>query len=111
MAEFNDTTDCPTCLDKFNLISLLAVIFPSLRKLRDVVEEICIDGYKIYRLIANTQGQPPVASWVFCSEFVAIVYKKLGLLSKPIDVRNVAPVDFICMRNDNGLLIEAPIPI
>ena len=33
--------------------------------------------------------------WLFCSELVAMIYKKLGLFPPNVEPKNVVPMDFI----------------
>ena len=86
-----------------NFLSLLAVVFPRLRRVRDLLDIICIDGYKLFRTwkSSNEVGPPnvPIAGWLFCSELIAVIYENLGVLPKENDVRNMAPVDFIGVRS------------
>lgn len=85
-----------------NFLSLLAVVFPRLRRIRDLVDTTCIDSYKLFTSWKTDSliGPPnvPIAGWLFCSELIAIIYQNLGILSKDYDARNMAPVDFIGSR-------------
>ena len=37
---------------------------------------------------------------LFCSQFVAIVYKELGLIDRKMNVKNFVPVDFLGVDED-----------
>lgn len=65
-----------------NIFSLLGTIFPSMRGLRDVTEEA-------------TEFIRKKHQWVFCSEFICVVYRDIGLLLPDTDVQAYLPVDFV----------------
>jgi len=97
-----------------NVLSLLAVVFPWLRKARDAVDTVIIDGYKLFRSWSSTLIGPPdvpVAGWLFCSELIAIVYQNLNVLDKGQDVRNMAPADFLGVRNPYPNVTSELIPL
>lgn len=79
----------------FNLsiIDLAASIFPSLRPLRKMKK-------KIGKLFKKKKKETPVP--LFCSEFVAIIYKSLSILDMDTEPSNVVPVDFL-KENENGV--------
>lgn len=85
-----------------NFISLLASIIPSLRPLRTASE----------RLLAEFSE---ANQWLFCSEFVALVYKEVGVINdltdgvadgKILDEKNVVPVDFLGAEQDNDGIMQ-----
>lgn len=71
-----------------NIFSLLGTIFPSLRHLRDDVD-------KQFAFISTNHP------WLFCSEIICIIYKKLGLLDNDIDTQAYLPVDFMNPKEHN----------
>jgi hypothetical protein len=73
-----------------NLFSLLGTIFPSLRGIRDRVDD----------MFSFVRSHHP---WLFCSELICIVYRNLGLLNQNVDVQSYVPVDFVTPGNDNAL--------
>lgn len=85
-----------------NFISLLASIIPSLRPLRTASE----------RLLAEFSE---ANQWLFCSEFVALVYKEVGVINdltdgvadgKILDEKNVVPVDFLGAEQDKDGIMQ-----
>lgn len=66
-----------------NPLDLLGAVFPSLRPARDKTIEYLEDR------------QVHVDHWMFCSEFVATVYRDLGILPQDTIPKNVVPSDFI----------------
>jgi hypothetical protein len=66
-----------------NLYSLASAAIPLLRPFRHEVEH----------LMRTEQ-------WLFCSEFVAVIYKHFGILSDAVDERNVLPMDFAGYDSD-----------
>jgi len=75
-----------------NIIDLAASIFPSLRPLRTLKKKIS----KIFK--KKKQTHVPL----FCSEFVAIIYKSLSIMDIDTDPSNIVPVDFL-KANENGV--------
>lgn len=75
-------------------LDLLSALYPVLRPLRKL-------KYKIFRglakLFKNKKIEPNA---VFCSQFVAIVYSRLGVIDKNIDFKNFVPVDFLGCDED-----------
>ncbi len=80
-----------------NLFSLLGTIFPSVRGLRDKIDDIT----------SFIQDKYP---WLFCSELICIIYRDLGLLDKNIDVQAYLPVDFVHPGEENVVhsIMELP---
>lgn len=62
-----------------SIIDLLAGLFPFFRKIRDRKHAVL----------------PYAKNWLFCSELVANVYVKVGVLDPSIDPQDVVPVDLI----------------
>lgn len=90
----------------FNILALLASIFPCLRKPRDVFNEIMINGYSLlvsWKLPSNdvkADTSPTPAGWLFCSELVAIIYQRVGVLAADVNPQNVVPIDFLGYDQD-----------
>lgn len=91
------------CTYDANFISLLAALFPSLRPLRNVTSGV-LDKFT------------SINKWVFCSEFVATVYIRIGVIDdstdgiidgEVLDPRDIVPVDFLGYDADNMLLYAA----
>jgi hypothetical protein len=61
-----------------NPYDLLSSIFPCMRKYREEIDELC-----------HTQN------WIFCSELVAMVYKRFGVYPPNINPKDVVPRDII----------------
>lgn len=77
-----------------NILSLLASVIPCLRQARDTIE----------------WDDEEIQDFVFCSELAALVYRRLGLLSKEFDPSDVIPVDFLGYDADGmPRLVEDPI--
>jgi len=80
-----------------NFLSLFAALFPCLRKARDEFNEIFIDGHKI---LSSIDINIDPAGWLFCSELVALVYQRLGIIGKQFNPADVVPVDFLGYDKD-----------
>jgi len=80
-----------------NIFSLLGTIFPSVRYIRDE-----IDG--AFEFIRDYHP------WLFCSEFVCIAYRDLGILKEDIDVQNYLPIDFVHPGKDNEVYSIVKLP-
>jgi hypothetical protein len=61
-----------------DLVSILSCIFHDLVEFRNLIE-------------TETKSK----NWLFCSELVALVMKKMGVFGQQIDQRNIAPMDFV----------------
>ncbi len=82
---------------ELNVLSLLASVIPCLRPARDTVE-----------WDEDEEDQ----DFVFCSELVALIYRRLGVLGKEFDPSNVVPVDFLgCDADGMPKLVEDPITL
>lgn len=77
-----------SCYYEFNPTALLGALFPRLRFLRDITE-ILIDI-------------EVVDKWLFCSEFVALIYIATGVIDSTVCAANVVPVDFNGAETDVG---------
>lgn len=117
-------------LYELNVFSLLALIFPELRKMRDlqdlVFNKLASKLSKIlrrYGLIAdiNDENFNPnninpdnliPNNWVFCSELIVLVYQNIGLIDNTINPRDIMPVDIFGYDQD-GLsnMTEKPVYI
>jgi len=98
----------------FNFLTLLAAIFPFLRKPRDKVRKIINGGETILvsaGLRAESGGSRGFPNdWLFCSELVAIIYQHLNIIPESFNPSEVIPVDFLGVDAD-GLprLVQEPI--
>lgn len=70
-----------------NLIDLAASLYPSFRPLRKLKK-------KIMNYLAKNSKRKKYTP-LFCSEFVAIIYKSLKILDENIQPSDVVPVDFL----------------
>lgn len=71
-----------------NLVSVASTIYRFCRCCRGCTEETL-----------NTE------EWLFCSEMVALIYVKLGILPKGLNSKNVAPMDFLGFDIDKMLVV------
>lgn len=91
----------------YNFINLLSALYPKLRPLRKIISAI----YYLRPKALSNQLDPYFAG-IFCSELVAIVYKKLGIIPKKIDPATFVPVDVFGIDEDGtGAIIEEEIVI
>jgi hypothetical protein len=74
----------------YNPYSLLASIFPFLRPERKKVENI----------LGTSQ-------WLFCSELVALVFKRLDIVDKTVDIQNILPMDLLGYKSP-GVTFQMP---
>jgi hypothetical protein len=57
--------------------------------------------YKLLKRIGRWFGAEKIElGALFCSQFVAIVYSKLGIINSNIDTKNFVPVDFLGCDED-----------
>ena len=89
------------CAYETSPISLLAALFPVMRGWRNATEDLLGQVFDVNK-------------WLFCSEFVAVLYKHIGVINdatdgvidgKTIDPRDILPVDFIGVDADNVLAV------
>lgn len=71
-----------------NPLTLLAAVFPCLRKPRDLFDRMIIEGEVI---LHKNLGQ----NNLFCSELVTLVYQDQGIISNRIDPEDILPVDIL----------------
>ena len=82
---------------EINPLSLLASIIPCLRPFRNALEK---DEDQLEQ------------DYVFCSELVALVYRRMGILDDKIDPSNVVPMDFLGKDVDGmPIMVEDPLRI
>jgi hypothetical protein len=74
-----------------NFLSLLASAVPRLRVERDMTE----------KLLGTTTVDSDKPGWLFCSELVALVYRKLGIFPDTVNPENVLPMDFLGCDSDS----------
>ena len=85
-----------------NFLDLLASVFPKLRPFRNLEDET------LGKLFGMNK-------WLFCSEFVTVVYEAVGIISpssskEEPNYRDVTPVDFLPNVDDQmPSIVEAPI--
>lgn len=92
--------------------NLLAAMFPSLRLIRTLRDELFVGLYGILHKFGLSKNNIGPAGWQFCSELVAGVYQNIGVLSYEFDPQDVIPVDFFgCDRDGIPLLVDKPIYI
>ena len=75
-------------------IDLLSAVYPALRPLRSLKYKALKKLAKLFRSKKMTQYS------LFCSQFVALVYQKLGIVCQEIDAKNFVPVDFLGVDDD-----------
>jgi len=77
-----------------SILDLLSSLYPILRPFRNL-------KYKIVGKLAKLFKSKKIErNAVFCSQFVAIIYSRLGLIDKDIDHKNFVPVDFLGCDED-----------
>lgn len=86
-----------------SVLDLLSALYPILRPFRNFKYKIL---KKLSRLLKNKKIEPQA---LFCSQFVAIVYSKLGIIDKNIDFKNFVPVDFLGCDEDGQKSIVSTI--
>lgn len=91
---------------EFNLLELCAAGIPCLRKARDALHSSRVDGL----LSVTNAGADNVDTGQFCSEFVAHVYKALGIIPDRFRADEVMPCDFFGKDTD-GMPAIANAPI
>ena len=75
-------------------LDLLSALYPILRPFRNLKYKALRGLAKLFR---NKKIEPNA---VFCSQFVAIIYSRLGVIDKNIDIKNFVPVDFLGCDED-----------
>lgn len=97
-------------LYEMSFINLLSSIFPSLRPLRYLHDEIYISLYKALHLCGIAKNDSGPAGWQFCSELIANIYQSYNIISAAIDTKNIVPVDFFGYdKNEFPAVVESPV--
>lgn len=94
-----------------SFISLASAVFPKMRGIRAVRDFIFYTIYKLTTFFGlSTRKNFGPLGWQFCSELIANVYIKMGIIDPKTDPRNVTPIDFFGFDQD-GLdrIVENPI--
>jgi hypothetical protein len=78
-----------------SLLDLLSALYPFLRPLRGLKYKMIQKIGKLFKKNKKIKEEK-----LFCSQFVAIIYKELGLIDRKIDVKNFVPVDFLGFDKD-----------
>lgn len=90
--------------------SLLAAMFPALRPLRKIRDNIFKGLYKVLHSIGLAKNKVGPAGWQFCSELVANVYQNIGVIGPKFNPQDVVPVDFFgCDTDGIPALVDAPV--
>lgn len=69
---------------EFNMFTMLAAIFPFLRRWRTQVEKV-VGG----------------ENWVFCSQLACMLYQAIGVFPETIQSKDVVPEDFLGNDSDH----------
>ena len=97
-------------LYEINPESLLAAMFPSLRFIRSIRDNIFKSLFKVLHSWRITKKKTDPSGWQFCSELVANVYQTINIISPDFDPRDVLPIDFFGYDYDNiPALVAAPV--
>lgn len=94
---------------ELNMDSLLAAMFPRLRFIRRFKDSILNSLFSVLTKLGVSDRYNP-AGWQFCSELIANIYQKIGVIDKRFDTKDVLPVDFFGYDEDGiPALVEAPV--
>lgn len=95
---------------ELNFLELAASLFPILRVFRKKLEWVEDATYNALRSFDIVEGDGGDAFY-FCSELVAYIYKKLGIVSQDIKPSEVVPMDFLGYDKDGmcNIVDESPI--
>lgn len=88
---------------ELNFLELVASLFPPLRIFRKKTEWVEDIGFGILRSFDLVEGEGDSESgdaFYFCSELVAYIYQKLGIISESINPNEVVPMDFLGYDRD-----------
>jgi hypothetical protein len=103
-------------LYNMNVLNLFATMFPAFEKIRDgknfLFKFIIKYSNKIINkiLMGKAKKVIKVKSWQFCSELVANIYQKFGIIEIGINPKNITPVDFFgSIKHGIDPLVYSPI--
>lgn len=82
---------------ELNLLQLLAAVIPCLRPARDFMETTVIDGINA---LTNLDLVDDTTRYVFCSEFVALLFQALDIIPPRFKAHEVLPTDFFGQDRD-----------
>lgn len=89
---------------------LIGSLYPEMRPLRNLRDKFFSGLYSFLHSLGLKKGKLGPAGWQFCSELVANVYQKLGIIGKQFDPRDVVPMDFFgCDQDGIPCLVKNPI--
>lgn len=89
---------------------LLAAMFPSLRIIRTVRNELISALCAILHKFGLSENNKDSPGWQFCSELVTEVYQTIGVVSYEFNPEDVLPVDFFgCDRDGLPRLVDTPV--
>lgn len=90
--------------------SLLASMFPCLRSIRSVRDNIFVHLYQTFHLHGLMKDSEGPAGWQFCSELVANVYQMIGIIPKSVNTKNILPINFFGFDHEGiPSLVQNPI--
>ena len=81
-------------------ISLLSTVFPCLRPIRYTLKELDVNGCVLLNTMGIDSSSSHMYKWMFCSELVGTLYRRLAIIPKSIDPENLAPTDFLGKNPD-----------
>ena len=97
-------------LYEMNPESLFAAMFPSLRFIRSIRDNIFKSLFEVLCSWGITKKKTDPSGWQFCSELVANVYQTINVISEDFDPRDILPIDFFGNDQDNlPGLVSSPI--
>ncbi len=87
---------------------LFGSVFSICRPLRDNFQRITVKDQQV--IINFNINDEENNTWLFCSELVALIYKKVGILSEDVDIRDVNPMDLLGYDTDTHMdIVKEPI--
>jgi hypothetical protein len=90
--------------------SLLASMFPALRPLRTIRDDIFKGLYSVLHSFGIAKNKVGPAGWEFCSQLVATVYQSIGVIGPKFNPEDVVPVDFFgCDKDGIPALVDKPV--
>ena len=75
-------------------VDLLSTLFPCMRPVRYAFDEVEASGQRVL-VSTGLQKRTSKRPWLFCSDLVATVYQRLGIIGSDVDPRDIVPVDFL----------------